>query len=67
MIEFLDMKKQWAKVRAGFSGGKLYKSIPPQPARRFVDGRDPLTEQAQMFQKPTLPVFGGKTFSQRKK
>lgn len=66
-IELLDMARTWAKIKAGFGGGNMFKSVPPQPARRFVNGRDPMTEEAQYTTSNQIAsAFGGKTYSQRK-
>lgn len=67
MIEMLDMKKQWSKVKAGFMGGPFYKmpAHGPNP-KTCVDGPGAMTRQAQQVESmPKGSVFGGKTFSQK--
>jgi len=68
MIELLDLPKQWARIKAGMRGGNLFKNPPARPHHPFVNGREGITEQAQgTAGSPKGSVFGGKTYSQRKK
>lgn len=67
MIELYDMKKTWAKIRSGFTGGKMFRSPVPRQTHRFADGIDPLVKQSQYQNMPnSTSAFNGKTFSQRK-
>ena len=66
-IELLDLKKNWAKIKAGFGGGKLFRNPPPIQRHPYADGREALAEQAQgVAGQPKSSAFTGKTFSQRK-
>lgn len=66
-MELLDRKAMWARIKSGFTGGKLYMNIPAQPKRTFVDGIAPEAREAQgMTMTPKSSVFGGKTFKDRK-
>jgi hypothetical protein len=66
-VEMLDVKKVWGKIKAGFTGGKFYANIPAHPARRFVNGIDPMASESMgISMTPKYPVFGGKGFSDRK-
>ena len=66
MIELLDYRKQWSKIKAGFKTGNMFQRPPAQPNHPFKNGRDPLTEQAQMTSgmsgMPKGSVFTGKNF-----
>lgn len=68
MIELLDVKKQWSRIKAGFSSGVQFKTPAGQPSHRFVDGIDPSVKATQqMPESSAKSVFGGKSFSSRKK
>lgn len=69
MIELLDPKKQWAKIKSGWnSSNRLFRSPPKPPSHPFRNGIDPMTEQAHYSAMPAsiVPAFGGKTYSERK-
>lgn len=68
MIEMLDMKKQWAKIKAGFQDGPFFRRPDwnPHPSS-FKDGPGPMARQAQQstMTPNNASAFSGKTFSQK--
>lgn len=66
-IELLDLRKQWAKIKAGFSGGP-FNRLPargPNP-KGYKDGVSPMTREVQQSNMSVKgSVFTGKTFSNR--
>lgn len=68
MIELLDVKKQWGKLKAGWnSSNRLFRNPPAQPKHPYANGIDPMTEQGRYgMSSAKASVFTGKTFSQRK-
>jgi len=69
MIELLDVKKQWSRIKAGFSGGVQFKGTAGQASHRFVDGINPAVKAVQHVPENCCmkSVFGGKSFGSRKK
>jgi hypothetical protein len=67
MIPLLDLKANWAKVKAGMGSGNMWKTIGKKPTHPYTNGRDPLTEQAQLTvgQMPSN-AFTGQTYNNRK-
>lgn len=64
----LNPSKTWARIKAGFAGNRMYKSVPPVQKRSYVDGVDSMVKEAQgLSAAPGSGAFSGKTFSQRKK
>lgn len=67
-IELLDLKKQWAKIKSGFSGGNMFRNPVPPQRHRFVDGRAPTArESAEMNSSTPKSAFTGQTYNNRKK
>lgn len=63
----LNPAKTWAKLKAGFSGNRMYKSVPAVQKRTYVDGVDSMVKDAQGLRAAPGNAFTGKTFSQRKR
>lgn len=64
MIELLDVKATWAKIRSGFnSGPKAYENPAAKPTLRYGQSTTP----PELSVPAPGVVFSGKTFSQRKK
>lgn len=66
-IELLDMRKTWARIRSGMKQGNLFRNPPPRESHPYRDGRSSLVDEAQGISASPKSVFGGKTFSQRRK
>lgn len=69
-IPLLDVKAQWAKIAAGFKGGKLFRNPPKRPSHPYADGFDAQAREAAQYDVGMgmqKSVFGGKSFSQRSK
>jgi len=60
MIELLDPRKAWAKIKAN-SGGVFFQSLASKPKLTVKSGIPAMTSEA------LTDGFSGKTFSERKK
>lgn len=65
-IELLDLRKNWAKIKAGFGGGNLFRNPPKQPHHPYANGPiQDVQNQAQGIAAQPSNAFTGKTFSAR--
>lgn len=68
-IELLNLKANWAKVKAGFRVGDLFRNVPKKPSHPFKDSlkytSDPTDAQQGVSAQPSN-AFTGQTYNNRK-
>lgn len=67
MIEMLNVSANWSKVKAGFKGGKLFKSIAAKPKLSFAEGFEADAIKSVQGEGKIPNAFTGKTFNAKRR